>query len=412
MDSTDMLHIEILQKSKSALSEKEIRTIVENEILLNLEEVDLDVELPITLSDHSKDHIESVLCACNNNKTRMKIAGANLQYHIYRMTESESSMSFIENGNEELPAAIEWLLPSKEFHYLWENMYYDSNIKQNLLNFVETALIFSDNQINPNIISWNKVVLLHGPPGSGKTSLCKALAQKIAIRFGHRFAHVHLIEVNSHSLFSKWFSESGKLVMKLFDELKTIHDDSNRLVCILIDEVESLAHTRKSCVNGTEPTDSLRVVNALLTQLDQMKHYPNVLILTTSNMTEAIDLAFVDRADIKQYIGHPTEDSIYKIYTACMNELMRTGLIEMEEIHNLAYLKVHGYEENYETKRSLILLEISKQSYGLSGRTLKKIPFLAKALYIHSKKSTLAQFLRAMHYAIEKQKDEIFEQQQ
>lgn len=116
--------------------------------------------------------------------------------------------------------------------------------------------------------------------------------------------------------------------MKLFDELKTLHSDSNRLVCILIDEVESLAHVRKSCVNGTEPTDSIRVVNALLTQLDQMKHYPNVLILTTSNMTEAIDLAFVDRADIKQYIGHPTEDSIYKIYSACIKELMRVFTLE------------------------------------------------------------------------------------
>lgn len=40
-------------------------------------------------------------------------------------------------------------------------------------------------------------------------------------------------------------------------------------------------------------------VNALLTQLDQLKRYPNVMVLTTSNITEAIDVAFVDRADIK-----------------------------------------------------------------------------------------------------------------
>ena len=51
--------------------------------------------------------------------------------------------------------------------------------------------------------------------------------------------------------------------------------------------------------------------------------YPNVLILTTSNVTEAIDLAFVDRADIKQYIGPPSAAACFKIYHSCLNELMR-----------------------------------------------------------------------------------------
>lgn len=51
--------------------------------------------------------------------------------------------------------------------------------------------------------------------------------------------------------------------------------------------------------------------------------YPNVMILTTSNVTGAIDLAFVDRADIKQYIGLPLPKAIFKIYHSCINELMR-----------------------------------------------------------------------------------------
>lgn len=41
--------------------------------------------------------------------------------------------------------------------------------------------------------------------------------------------------------------------------------------------------------------------------------YPNVLVLTTSNITEAIDLAFVDRADIKQYIGNPSGPARYQV---------------------------------------------------------------------------------------------------
>jgi AAA+ superfamily predicted ATPase len=41
------------------------------------------------------------------------------------------------------------------------------------------------------------------------------------------------------------------------------------------------------------------VVNALLTQIDGLKSRPNVMVLTTTNITQAIDLAFVDRADLK-----------------------------------------------------------------------------------------------------------------
>jgi SpoVK/Ycf46/Vps4 family AAA+-type ATPase len=55
----------------------------------------------------------------------------------------------------------------------------------------------------------------------------------------------------------------------------------------------------QAAVSGSEPSDAIRAVNALLTQLDALRRHPNVMVLTTSNITEAIDLAFVDRADIK-----------------------------------------------------------------------------------------------------------------
>jgi hypothetical protein len=48
-----------------------------------------------------------------------------------------------------------------------------------------------------------------------------------------------------------------------------------------------------------------------------------VVILTTSNIVGSIDLAFVDRADLKIFIGPPPPEIIYGIMATSLNELMR-----------------------------------------------------------------------------------------
>jgi len=77
--------------------------------------------------------------------------------------------------------------------------------------------------------------------------------------------------------------------------------------------------------------------------------------------------------------------------------------LEDEEIQDISQLKVRGYAEYDDTKNSLKLLELSRESEGLTGRTLRKIPFLAHALYTSTNKTTLSKFLKAMHSTILKQ---------
>lgn len=76
-----------------------------------------------------------------------------------------------------------------------------------LLDYASTSMIFSQYNVNTNVISWNRVILLYGPPGTGKTSLCKGLSQKLAIRLKKNYKMAEFIEINSHSLFSKYYSE-------------------------------------------------------------------------------------------------------------------------------------------------------------------------------------------------------------
>ena len=73
------------------------------------------------------------------------------------------------------------------------------------------------------------------------------------------YEHGKLIEINSHSLFSKWFSESGKLVQRLFAAVTEMVDDESGFVVVLIDEVESLTAARAGAMSGKEPSDALRV---------------------------------------------------------------------------------------------------------------------------------------------------------
>ncbi|KAG8240245.1 hypothetical protein J437_LFUL004705 [Ladona fulva] len=266
------VHIEIIQRQDSTLTRDALRIyikkMVDDEGFITPGMTIQNMNSPIF-----EEHVQAIYISelpTEHEKERVSISELNIKYHVYRL-DNAGPQPEVMDEEEDITAANHWVLPSSDFHGLWESLIYDSGIKENLLSFVETTLLFSDREVDTNIVSWNRVVLLHGPPGTGKTSLCKALAQKLSIRLADRYRHGQLVEINSHSLFSKWFSESGKLVMKMFEKIRELIEDKEALVCVLLDEVESLAHARSASLSSSEPSDSLRVVNAVLTQIDQMK---------------------------------------------------------------------------------------------------------------------------------------------
>lgn len=97
------------------------------------------------------------------------------------------------------------------------------------------------------------------------------------------------MELNAHSLGSKFFGESGKIVSKTFEGIELLLEaEEDTFVYVFVDEVETLAARRERALVGNEPFDAVRAVNALLTGLDRLKKYDNVIVICTSNLVTAL----------------------------------------------------------------------------------------------------------------------------
>merc|ERR1712029_468384 len=295
--------VEVAQNSKSMVSKDQLK-----EYILQLIQHNVDLQaLPKLLKGKEladvSQHVDKIRIYSGGGFS----SSSPIHVHFYKLNPFVHGIDSQIEISEEANAAHIHLLPSTELEELWESLFYDSNIKEESLRYVETAMIASECNVDPMLIGLNRLMLFYGPPGTGKTSLCKALAQKVSIMMSDKYDEFQLVEINSHSLFSKWFSESGKLVQKMFDQLLELLEEPKTFLFVLIDEVESLTMSRKESKN--EPSDALRVVNALLTQIDQLKSHRNVLVLATSNLKNSIDDAFLDRADVA--------------YETCINEFKK-----------------------------------------------------------------------------------------
>lgn len=149
-----------------------------------------------------------------------------------------------------------------------------------------------------------KGILLHGPPGCGKTLLAKALAKELEVNF---------ISVKGPELMSKYVGESERGVREIFKKAR------HASPCILFfDEIDSLAPTRG--IGGGDSRVSERVVSQLLTEMDGIEELKEVWILAATNRLDMVDPALLrpGRFDLVLKIPSPDEGArlaILRVHT-------------------------------------------------------------------------------------------------
>lgn len=212
-------------------------------------------------------------------------------------------------------------LPDPKLGALWDSIMLDERLKAQLLS--QAMLNFTmRGKVDRSVIPLHGVILLVGPPGTGKTSLARGLAHRTAETFpGGGF---RLLEVEPHALTSSAMGKTQRAVSELFSQ-SIAEAASEGPTIVLLDEVETLAADRSKMSLEANPIDIHRATDAVLVQLDALaEQHSNLLFLATSNFPQAVDAAFTSRCDLVVHVPLPDRAACGRILMDCLTGLGKT----------------------------------------------------------------------------------------
>jgi transitional endoplasmic reticulum ATPase len=164
-------------------------------------------------------------------------------------------------------------------------------------------------------------VLLHGPPGTGKTRLARAVANESDASFFH---------IAGPEIVGSAYGESEKRLRDLFEEA-----GKNAPSIIFIDEIDSIAPKRGQVQGETEK----RLVAQLLTLLDGLQPRQNLVVMAATNRPEALDEALrrPGRFDREIVIGVPDENGRREILGIHTRGMPLDGGVDLRQLARQTY---------------------------------------------------------------------------